>query len=622
MATTALTPLAWRAGDNVTINLVGSGGTTWASGVTVFSIAGIAGATIVSQTVNSTTSASLVVALPANVAGTLTVSNNSDASTATQKVVAFQKMKDDSFQRANTSVGAAGTQAGVGGNWVDGSVTPALGGNVWRINDNKLVGQGSGTAGSLLNRVTSENGVDQMVVVDKVMDTTNQTLGLNLRVQGDTARYYLLAGSPTFRFNRVTSANAISSLLNNVLSDPSRGGGVYVAGDSVTIVFFVTDVGGSPVLCASWTNNTTGYVVQTSFQDTNALKITAAGTSGIDSVSASPLLTVARVRTYYPGVASAIATPAGALSGATNVSVALVGTGTAWVPGSSPFTMSASGSNGASIVSQTVTDATHATVVINTGSANDSLVLKEAASGTATSVAVVATTLAIAPGLVSASRAGIVLTVTGNNQTWLTSAPAFSVSGVAGVAITNTTVISDTQAQVTLTTGATTGTATLTDATFPSANTFQVIFLLALNDPNIVASPYNWRMNGALWAESNYAGAYRRVPFITGAGGPLKIIYDPSPNIFGGLSAADYPVLAWSINGGPITRSQLNSSSGGVLQLAASLAAGTHTLDIRVVAIRGGAGAARWYGGSARKVRILGIQTDPSAVTYPIASRP
>ncbi len=72
-------------------------------------------------------------------------------------------------------------------------------------------------------------------------------------------------------------------------------------------------------------------------------------------------------------------------------------------------------------------------------------------------------TISIVPSSVHASQTGVSIAVTGVNTLWLSVAPVFAFSGVAGLSITSTVVVDDTHATLTIDTGAATGTATLTE---------------------------------------------------------------------------------------------------------------------------------------------------------------
>jgi lysophospholipase L1-like esterase len=144
-----------------------------------------------------------------------------------------------------------------------------------------------------------------------------------------------------------------------------------------------------------------------------------------------------------------------------------------------------------------------------------------------------------------------------------------------------------------------------------------------MNDPNMVKSPYNINSNGALWDESNYAGAYWALTFTTTGTSALNILYDPSPNTAGSLSASNYPTIGVSLNpansGGKYVYTQI-TSTGNSIAVSASLAPGTYELRWYVKSIRGGTDGGRWNP-SCRKVRFLGVQADASAVTVSMTKR-
>jgi hypothetical protein len=74
-------------------------------------------------------------------------------------------------------------------------------------------------------------------------------------------------------------------------------------------------------------------------------------------------------------------------------------------------------------------------------------------------------TISVVPASIQNNQAGVVLTVTGVSTIWTIITPIFSFSGVAGLSITSTTVLSDTSATITVNSGSATGTATLTETT-------------------------------------------------------------------------------------------------------------------------------------------------------------
>jgi len=531
---------------------------------------------------------------------------------APAEAATWQTLKDATFVRPNTSTSSAGNQTAVGENWIDSA------GSVWSINNNLLKGVGSATQGNTLLRPVSEKQTEQRIVVNRVQTANTETWGEVLREQSDTSRYYAFVAGATLRINRVSSSNVVTQLTSTVLAQQP------LLGDNVNLDFSVTGGAGTASLSLTYTNNTTGATSTISITDSSGSKISTAGQCGID-VASSGNFTFAEIIVYYDNTSSATITPTAVQSGATNTTLSLVGSGTSWVSGTT-FTLTASGANGASLGTVTFTDSTHIAVVLsNSGSANDSLLIKDNTSGTLTLISVTAPVITVLPIQVITSTTGNTMLVRGNVQTWLSSPPTFTVSGVTGVSITATTVTSNTTATITVTAGSNTGTVTLSDtnASYPASTTFAVNYAIKMSDSNVVLSPYNWQLSGSLYADTNYAGAYMRVRFTTTSTGVINILYDPARNIAGGLASSNYPTIGWSLNpassGGKWFFQQLSSNTG-TITVSASAPAGTYDLQVYVKSIRGGSDGGRWNP-SCRGVRLTGIQVDPSATTAAISKR-
>ena len=112
-----------------------------------------------------------------------------------------------------------------------------------------------------------------------------------------------------------------------------------------------------------------------------------------------------------------------------NIVLALTGTGTGWVNGTTTFTIS--GVTGAAKVSQTVTSTTAATLTITTGSGTGTLTISD---GTLTSTVTVAT-----PSITVSPTSGVTsttptVTFTGTHTLW-SQGISFSVSGGTGTSI-------------------------------------------------------------------------------------------------------------------------------------------------------------------------------------------
>lgn len=96
-------------------------------------------------------------------------------------------------------------------------------------------------------------------------------------------------------------------------------------------------------------------------------------------------------------------------------------------------------------------------------------------------------------------------------------------------------------------------------------------------DAAIFRSPYNWRaVSTAL--HTNNPGAYLKTTF---SGSQIDLLVDTSHQ--GALSADNYPVVAWSVDGGAIQRSKLTAGQTA-LSLATGLSSGSHTLTVWLAA--------------------------------------
>jgi lysophospholipase L1-like esterase len=91
-------------------------------------------------------------------------------------------------------------------------------------------------------------------------------------------------------------------------------------------------------------------------------------------------------------------------------------------------------------------------------------------------------------------------------------------------------------------------------------------------DTKLVRSPYNWTTRNS-YLETNNSGAYLKIKF---TGDTLTLTQDFSHLVAASVTAANYPILRWSIDNGTWT-TRLLASTDTTLSLATGLAAGTHT---------------------------------------------
>ncbi|MHB1559515.1 MAG: hypothetical protein ACYC61_18870, partial [Isosphaeraceae bacterium] len=132
-----------------------------------------------------------------------------------------------------------------------------------------------------------------------------------------------------------------------------------------------------------------------------------------------------------------------------------------WTVGTSPFSL-VNPPTGVTLVSQTVTSSTAASIVVTTGTGTGALGISDGFE-TAT-VQVLVPTLTITPASVTVGGT-YSLTATGTTTTWTQDTPStlFSLAGGSGASITSVVVHTDTTATLTVDTGTATGTLTVTD---------------------------------------------------------------------------------------------------------------------------------------------------------------
>lgn len=122
---------------------------------------------------------------------------------------------------------------------------------------------------------------------------------------------------------------------------------------------------------------------------------------------------------------------------------------------------------------------------------------------------------------------------------------------------------------------------TYTDSAAATADSNEVTVRTwnAVNTTNWFFSPYNWYKSSGTYAITNTPGAYCKIEF---SGTSLALKVDVSALSGAGVSASNYPTIAYSVDGAALTRYQLLSSDTS-LTLATGLAAGTHTLELILV---------------------------------------
>jgi hypothetical protein len=154
-----------------------------------------------------------------------------------------------------------------------------------------------------------------------------------------------------------------------------------------------------------------------------------------------------------------------------NITLTLTGSGTAWNNSSTVFTVA--GVSNVTKVSQNVTGATTATLVLRTGAGTGTLNISETVTGsavTAIDVAPPSFSLDVALGNLNSVQT---LTLTGKNTLWSQDgAGPFSVTGGAGSGIGAPAITSNTAGTIALTVGSSAGVLTITDTSTGKTATF------------------------------------------------------------------------------------------------------------------------------------------------------
>ena len=94
---------------------------------------------------------------------------------------------NDTFARANTSVGSPGSTTDVGNGWIDHN-------GIYNISSNTLIGTSQSTTGSLtdyLIRQSSENAVDQRIKISFEAQFIASGVALRVQTSGDHYNVFL-----------------------------------------------------------------------------------------------------------------------------------------------------------------------------------------------------------------------------------------------------------------------------------------------------------------------------------------------------------------------------------------------------------------------------------------------
>lgn len=141
--------------------------------------------------------------------------------------------------------------------------------------------------------------------------------------------------------------------------------------------------------------------------------------------------------------------------------VPVLGVNTAWIDGVTVFGVA--GVAGVSKTSQTIIDATHATITLATGAAIGTATISDNTDAATAPLPILQPTFSLSPSGITASTVGNVLALIGVGTDWQVGVTTFGIAGLEGSSITAQNVIDKNHASITVTAGATLGTATISD---------------------------------------------------------------------------------------------------------------------------------------------------------------
>lgn len=436
------------------------------------------------------------------------------------------------------------------------------------------------------------------------------------------------AGTPTvtFTFSGTTVAtltvDAFSGVATSSAKDGSDGTGTTASGTTVAISGTTSTVANDLLYVAclagaatTWSN--AGYTIVQPLASRTMVGFADSGTAGAESTTCTSSATTALVGLMIALKAAASVSftvaPTGVPSGhAGNITLTLTGTGTAWVNGVSVFTPS--GVANVTKVSQNVTSATAATVVITTGAGTGTLTITESVTGTGTATTTVgAPSFTRSPTSITVSTTGNVITLVGTNTLWTDKSVTFTLSGGTGASITAQNVTSNTAATVTVSAGSATGTnnLTITDPDSGATNTLTVAAStsILISDTNI-----GWELpgvtveiSGSTYARPFYHGAGARMGF---SGTKITINFDWT-GVTG--DAANLPLLAFTDNGKKWQFHQLVTSDTAYAAFS-GLTDTDHDFEFRYEQLRNSGGGAgnSWTATECPKITSFTVDRGPA----------
>ena len=282
---------------------------------------------------------------------------------------------DDTFARADTSAGAAGSTTGVGNGWTD------VAGGVWSLAGGKLVGSTADTSPTspfkALLRPTGEAAGDSRITAT-FAGTSVAVPGMGLRLQ--TNGNYLMGAVGN-------GAAFIFSVIGGTLTQLAYANlsAALVAGHTYAMDFQAT--GATPTALAfTLTDVTAGGTLASLTASSSEASVQGTGRSGFVtwSNSGSTSVTYSEATTYTlatsPPVGTITVSPTSLTAGTSGQAVAVTGSGASL----SGTTFTLSGGLGAALTAQAVSSATAASLTLNPGAVGGgAITVTNSAGGTA-----------------------------------------------------------------------------------------------------------------------------------------------------------------------------------------------------------------------------------------------
>jgi hypothetical protein len=517
---------------------------------------------------------------------------------------------DDNFARAD------GTP---GNGWID------VHGSTWAIVSSQLKGTGDNVDGNewsrdFLLRPTSENQLDQRIVT---------TIGLGNPSGAHlwhVHRYNPNSGTPTayileFEIKAGTAAIAFYSI-SGASATLIHSENITAGSTSNTFVVETRVTGANPttlemVVAENGTQIGDVYYGPIGGTGDSTAGLQVSGQSGytVSSASRGTSVYIADFKSYNDVTQSISVSPTSVLTSSTGNSLTITGVATNF--SGMPFAAS-----GGTITGTVINSVTSATLSYSAPSVAGNVTITDTGSGKTCmlAVAALATDFSLSPSSLSTSPTVATgnYTVTLNGTLSTNETIALSDGGAGGTFTPSSLTFTSGNAGTPKTfiytppsgTGGTTKTLTATGSgAFSTSHSASCAVtsgpaVIAINDANLVWSPYNWSFDGTTKAAASAAGAYLKIGF---SGTSCQLNIQTSQYMTYGVTP---PKVLWSVDGGAWQSAQLTTSQIA-LSLASSLASGSHTVDVILDAENGAQGWANISNG----LWISSIQLDVGSGT-------